>query len=150
MIDDAAVRAALHAVLADGPIPDTDIGRLGDFSFQPSPDRVHLRVSLIWERKAKTGTVLTEASGIWQVLAYAPEGTQVDAVESLALSVGLLYELHVDGPQLGNMVRITDVQTLTAVDGQDRPANDGTPGPRWVVVPLQVDFRLEMIPDGIA
>ncbi|AWJ82674.1 hypothetical protein TSH58p_03555 [Azospirillum sp. TSH58] len=149
MINDAAVRVALHAVLADGPIPEEDIGRLGDFSFQPSPDRVHLRISLIWERKAKTGAVLTEASGIWQVLVYAPEGAQVDAVESLALSLGLLYEPYVDGPQLADMVRITDVQTLTAVDGQDRPANDGTPGLCWVVVPLQVDFRMELIPDGI-
>ena len=144
MIDDPAVRAALEGVLADGQIPSEHIARLGDYTFAP-PDGPHLRTALVWQRKAKTGAVLTEGEGIWQVLVYAPEGTPAAAVEGLAYGIGALYEPYVDGAELGGL-RITDVQTTTTVSGQDGTAAGGR---RWVITPLQVDFRLELIPDGI-
>ena len=146
MIDDPAVRAALEGVLSAGPIPPEHIARLGDHSFTP-PDGPHLRTALVWQRKAKTGAVLTEGEGIWQVLVYAPEGTPAAAIEALAIVFGMLYETYVDGPQLADFVRITDVQLTSTADGQD---GDAMGGRRWVIASLQIDFRLELIPDGLA
>lgn len=136
MIDVSAVRAALEAVLADGPVPHAAIGRLGDLSFSPPAAGLHLRTSLIWHRQGKTGAVLTEGEGTWQVLCYAPEGTTAAALEASMMGIGVLYEPFVDGPELAEFVRITEVAALTTVAGQDGADMGGL---RWVIAPLQVD-----------
>lgn len=144
MIDDATIHNALRAVLDGGGVPSEHVYRLGD-EFTPPAHGVHLRTSLVWISKKKTGAVLTEGEGYWQVLVYAPSGTTDTAVEATAMGVGLLYEPYVDGPELAG-IRITDVATLTVTTA----GHGGEGGPAsWIVAPLQVDFRLEQIPDGI-
>ena len=146
MIDDVAVRAALEGVLSAGPIPPERIARLGDFTFVPPADGAHLRTSLAWRSKARTGAFLTEGDGCWQALVYAPEGTAAAAVEGIAFAIGALYEPYVDGSQIAGLVRVTEVQTATTASGQD---DSGMGGRRWVITPLHIDFRLELIPDGL-
>lgn len=144
MIDIAAVRETLAAVLAGGPIPPAHIAGTGRPFAPPAGDVPHLLVSLIWEQPPrKTGAVLWEAKGLFQAVVRVPFGVGAAAAERAGQRVAQLYLPHLDGPELPGGVRVVGVSVLGATDITDRGRTDGPA--RWTAVPVQIDVHIAVL-----
>jgi hypothetical protein len=148
MIDPAAVRAALVAPLATGPVAAAHIGVVGRLFEPPAGDVPHARLSLLWEGNGKAGPALWAAAGMLQILVYVPFGAGADAATAVAMGVAALYHPHLDGPPLDYGVRVVQVAVLDVTDLDDRSRAGAAAPASWTTVPVQVDFRVERVDTG--
>jgi len=142
MITDSAIRAALEAPL--GPrfagLPVTRIGE-GAESLGP-----HIRTYLVREQRRELYRGIRRIRGMLGILVHVPAGDGITAAEAVADRVPLLYQ---PDPTRDGTLPLSGAKMLTicaaSILSPYRGVDEESGRERWLIVPVQIDFRCDLL-----
>ncbi|MFD2234821.1 phage tail terminator-like protein [Phaeospirillum tilakii] len=140
MISDAAIRAALEAPLGAS-FAGLPVSRVGEGADPRGP---HIRTYLVRERRVELYRGIRRARGMLGILVHAPVGDGIAAAEAVADRIPRLYRPDdtTDGalPLGARTIVIREVSVMSPYRGVD----EATAIERWLIVPVQIDWRLDI------
>ena len=138
MIDDIAVRDALEAVLGEnyGGMP---VSRVGEKHHGHDP---HIRTYLVREPRTELYRGIRRAKGMFGILVHVPINDGIDKAEEIAAPIPALYLPNQTENSLlpGTSITIREASVMSPYRGSDEQEGEA----RWLIVPVQIDWRVDI------
>lgn len=136
MIDEAAIRATLEGVLGSV-FAGLSVSRVGEGE---DPDGPFIRTHLTYEPRVELYRGIRRINGLFGILVHVPSGDGIPAAESIAAKIPPLYRTDETASAVLSGVTIREISLMSAYRGTDEKSE----GARWIVVPVQIDWRVDI------